>query len=110
MTSFRQFHFKVQVETIAMFEFLAVSFLIGFVAANSEYCDAGLCSANLKHIACGNNGEFHKNCPADRKLVQLTDNDTNLILRTHNAYRNRIAGGTEVGFFPASRMATMVSS
>lgn len=99
---------------MAILGLFVISFLTCLVTAEFDYCDQRLCpqqrSKEQKHIACENSGEFSESCPTDRKLVNLTDSDKDLILRMHNIYRNKIASGSERGFSPAVRMATMVSS
>lgn len=79
------------------------------------------------HIACESSWEFDTSCPADRQLEELKQNEIDLILREHNAFRNKVALGKQKGFrsgkrrikfhfsvfskknknFPATRMATM---
>ena len=74
----------------------------------TDYCNPNLCSAGRTHIACGNSGDFSLSCPADRQLVNFTQNDIQVILNAHNTLRNKIASGAQPGFNQAARMATMV--
>jgi hypothetical protein len=92
-----------------MLKFILFSLFITLIRSHSEYCDQDLCPNRQNHIGCGNSGEFNPTCPPDRQLVNLTRTDVQLFLNNHNKLRSRIANGDEVGFLPASRMATMVS-
>lgn len=89
--------------------FLVVAVFVGVATSKSDYCDPKLCPNGAKHIGCGNSGHFSMSCPKQRQLENLTGSETELILKQHNTFRNKIANGTEVGFLPAIRMATMVS-
>ena len=89
--------------------------LFGLSAADCEqdfesYCNETLCPSGVKHIACGNSGEFYSSCPEDCKLIHLSKKETQLIVKSHNALRNKIASGNEAGFLPAVRMAAMVKT
>ncbi|XP_067635242.1 venom allergen-1-like isoform X2 [Eurosta solidaginis] len=69
----------------------------------TNYCDPSLCNGD--HIACHNNEGFHSSCKKPQD-VQLTNNLKQLILDTHNKYRNKVAGGA-TALKPACRMATL---
>ena len=73
-----------------MIKMITILFLIGLISGqnSSKYCN--LC---VNHIACGNSGNFASTCPADRKLVVLSESDMNNILKAHNSLRNKIASG-----------------
>lgn len=74
------------------------------------YCAKDLCPGQEKHIACGHSGTFDdSSCPADRKLVNLTQVDIDQILDLHNNYRNLVASGGQAGLSAATKMKTMVS-
>lgn len=90
-------------------ESLFVGISIGFVASLRDYCDPKLCKSGFQHIGCGNVGNFSSVCPEDSRVINLNESEIELILKNHNRVRNRIAKGIEVGFLPASRMASMVS-
>jgi hypothetical protein len=88
--------------------FLKLLLFDKFVASETNYCLTSLCSG-LKHIACGNSGDFDSACPSDRKFLDLYEEHRQLILDEHNKLRNKIASGQEIGFSPASMMTTMVN-
>lgn len=92
-----------------MFKFLVVGLFVGL--ACSDYCDPSLCqgSSFKQHIACGNSGDFSPSCPPDRKLVSLSKDNIQMILKKHNTLRNKVAMGAQKGFPTASRMASMVN-
>lgn len=93
-----------------MLQLFAIVAIFGIASADSiNYCDSNLCPSGLKHIACGNSGSFDSKCPKDRKLIDFSESAIKLVLDHHNKYRNKIANGDQIGFFPATRMATMVS-
>lgn len=73
-----------------------------------DYCDPVLCSKGKKHIACKHTGAFDLNCPANKTLIELTEDNKEYILDVHNKYRNSIALGAVDGYEPATRMTTMV--
>lgn len=91
-----------------MRELLVSAIFIGLVAGKSKYCELDLCPNGKKHIACGNLGAFLSNCPSDKRLVNLSKTEIQLIVDSHNLLRNKIASGKENRFSPAARMATMV--
>lgn len=90
------------------FKLLLLAFVVKIVTSQ-DWCDPKLCPAGINHIACNNSGNFSSSCPPDRTLVPLLDDDIKLILDTHNGLRNKIANGSQPGFLPAKRMATMVN-
>lgn len=63
---------------------------------------------NTKHIACENSGDFRDTCPRERRLVPMTKDLVNLILKLHNGYRNDIATGKVRGYEKANQMIEMV--
>lgn len=75
-----------------------------------DYCDPVLCAKGKKHIACKHTGAFDLNCPANKTLIELTDDNKEYILDVHNKFRNTIALGAVDGYEPATRMTTMVRS
>lgn len=93
---------------LEVFNVLQLFLLSNFVACETDYCLTELCSG-LKHIACQNSGDFDPSCPPDRKILELSEEDRQLILNEHNQLRNKIASGQEIGFSTASMMSTMVS-
>lgn len=97
-----------------MYKFLLIACFLGLSAADCQYkenyCDPSLCPPGVEHIACNNSGQFEDSCPADRKLIHLTTAEIESMVNIHNTLRNKIASGDEVGFLPASRMATMVKT
>ncbi|SPP72729.1 antigen 5 like allergen Cul n 1 [Drosophila guanche] len=72
-----------------------------------SWCDPQLCPEGKVHIACNNNGKFHESCSKDATMVNLKPHRA-LILAEHNKRRNFIASGSLPGYYPATRMATMV--
>lgn len=74
---------------------------------NRNYCDAGLCPSNKKHIGCINKGHFGHLCTADARVVELDDYSKRLLLHLHNYYRSTIAEGKTPGFPPAVRMGAL---
>jgi hypothetical protein len=74
----------------------------------ADYCDPDLCAKGKKHIGCKNNGDFDHNCPKNKTLLPLSEDNIELIVDLHNKYRNKIASGSDPRFKPASRMSTMV--
>lgn len=67
----------------------------------------------MKHIGCGNNGDFAATCPSTREVIPMTDDRISIVLNIHNSLRSKIALGQLAGglngasFPPAARMATM---
>nr|CAR93762.1 CG9822-PA [Drosophila melanogaster]CAR93765.1 CG9822-PA [Drosophila melanogaster]CAR93767.1 CG9822-PA [Drosophila melanogaster] len=72
-----------------------------------SWCDPDLCPDNTVHIACNNDGKFHESCSPDATMVDLKPY-RKLIVNEHNKRRNYIASGSLPGYYPATRMATMV--
>ena len=91
-----------------MFKLLVVACFLGLVSAEN-YCDPKLCPAGVKHIACGNSGNFSPSCPSDKRIAAISGAYQELIVDVHNTLRNKIANGDQSGFPSASRMATMVN-
>jgi hypothetical protein len=75
---------------------------------NTDYCSPDLCAKGKRHIACKNNGDFDANCPKNRTLIPLSEDNIELIVDLHNKYRNKIASGSDPRYQPAARMSTMV--
>lgn len=73
-----------------------------------DYCDPVLCAKGKKHIGCKHTGAFDINCPANKTLIELTDENKEYILDIHNKFRNTIALGAVDRYEPAARMTTMV--
>lgn len=73
-----------------------------------DYCDPVLCAKGKKHIGCKHTGAFDINCPANKTLIELTEDNKEYILDIHNKFRNTIALGAVDGYEPAARMTTMV--
>jgi hypothetical protein len=74
---------------------------------NYDYCEAGLCSSNKKHIGCINKGRFGHECTKDVEVVKLDDYQKNLIIYQHNVHRNSIALGKIPRFPAAKRMGAL---
>lgn len=74
---------------------------------NYDYCEAGLCASNKRHVACGNKGRFGRSCTTDARVIEFDDYHKRLILHMHNSYRNSIALGQTPGFSQASRMGAL---
>lgn len=85
-------------------------FLVVSIVYAQDYCSPKLCDAGVKHIACGNSGQFASSCPKDKKIVTISKETIGVILMNHNKLRNKIASGQQPGFLPAKRMATMVKA
>lgn len=114
----------------------AILGLFGVVAIMAEvfatdYCSSKICKTGVTHIACHNNGvrvdlsklffiylsklikidvlfkKFAQSCPADAKMVTITEGLRKVLVNAHNAKRNKIAGGGDRRLKPACRMATM---
>jgi hypothetical protein len=82
---------------------IAILAILGAASA-VDYCK--LCS---NHVACGNNGQFSGSCPRDASIVPMSSSAISTLLNTHNANRNKIAGGGERGFNRAAQMMKLVS-
>lgn len=54
-------------------------------------------------------GQFAPTCPADAKVVRATQANINAILKAHNDYRDKLAGGQVLNFPTASDMSVLVS-
>ncbi|XP_037825585.1 antigen 5 like allergen Cul n 1-like [Lucilia sericata] len=74
-----------------------------------SWCDPQLCggSKTVRHIACRNNGNFHRRCYPDASDVDISK-FKHVFVNEHNKRRNLIASGQLPGYYPAARMATMV--
>ncbi|XP_002011748.4 antigen 5 like allergen Cul n 1 [Drosophila mojavensis] len=69
-----------------------------------NYCNPALCPEGVRHVVCGNSGQFASGCQGE--FVSL-DAYIPLILKEHNDRRNLVAGGGLSGFPSALHMATM---
>lgn len=78
------------------------------LSAEYDYCQANLCRPNLKHIGCGNTGNFGPNCPTERTLIRMTSRLKAYLLAKHNEARSNIAIGKISGYKTAERMVEMV--
>lgn len=89
-------------------EFITTKFLVILILATvtsaTDYCN--ICP---NHVACHNNNQFQSTCPSDAKLVQMSSSAIQTFLNTHNANRNKIAGGGEPGFKTAKKMMAVVA-
>lgn len=74
---------------------------------NYNYCEAGLCQSNKKHIGCVNKGHFGHTCTSDARVIELDDYSRRLILHMHNTHRSTIAEGKTPGYPPAVRMGAL---
>ncbi|XP_002060175.3 venom allergen-1 [Drosophila virilis] len=83
---------------------LVYSGCFGQLAVAQNYCDPALCPAGLRHVVCGNSGQFASGCRGE--FVPI-DAHIPLILKEHNDRRNLLAGGGLSGFPSALHMATM---
>lgn len=90
---------------------LVLTLSVSLVSSVVDYCDQGLCEATTgyKHITCDATGNFLPSCPNDARVVPISTINRKQILDLHNKYRNKIAGGNEPGFNPATRMTTLVN-
>lgn len=88
----------------------------------SNYCDANICKFNTRigrfigttykqHIACGNSlvyqNVFGTSC-YQQKIIPMTADFINLILRKHNTLRADIANGRIPGYLSANQMSELV--
>lgn len=80
-----------------------VSCLVALSTAAFNYCT--LCK---DHIACNNNGQFAKSCK-NPKMLKFSSQNIQTALRAHDEVRNKIAGGSEKRFQPATKMPVLVS-
>jgi hypothetical protein len=74
---------------------------------NYDYCEAGLCQSNKKHIGCINKGHFGHLCTADTRVIPMDDYNKRLILHMHNRHRSTIAEGRTPGYPPAVKMGAL---
>jgi hypothetical protein len=110
-------HFNFQIPVFFLSVFAIVSSQYVYDPANPpNYCafQSTLCMYSIQnHIACGNNGEFSANCPANREVVPMTAARIQVVLDVHNSLRSKLAlgqltGGLNGASFPtAARMATI---
>ncbi|XP_014093978.2 antigen 5 like allergen Cul n 1 [Bactrocera oleae] len=94
----------------ATINFLLVLAFVFFIEVKSNrlsWCDPELCPNRKQHIACGHDGRFTAACPDDAVMIDLRSYKKE-ILHEHNKRRNFVALGQLPGYYPASRMATMV--
>lgn len=89
---------------------LVFALVINLASCLVDYCGRGLCGlTGYRHITCGATGKFAPSCPSDALVVPMTSQIQQQLMDLHNENRNRLAGGYEPGFHPATRMTTMVS-
>ncbi|KAJ6648389.1 Antigen 5 like allergen Cul n 1 [Pseudolycoriella hygida] len=88
------------------FAVLAIALLKEVVLA-IDYCQAGLCKANAKHVGCGKTDNFGPNCPKERSLLPMTAELKAYLLKKHNAARSDLANGKIPGYKSANRMIEM---
>ncbi|XP_061402291.1 antigen 5 like allergen Cul n 1-like [Musca vetustissima] len=74
-----------------------------------SWCNPELCNdrTDVKHIACENYGFFAPRCQPDATMIDINPY-RHVFVDEHNKRRNLIASGQLPGYYPASRMATMV--
>lgn len=82
---------------------LFASCLVALASAAFNYCT--LCK---DHIACNNNGQFAQSCK-NPKVLKFSSQNIQTALRAHDEVRNKIAGGSEKRFQPATKMPVLVS-
>ncbi|KAL7736959.1 hypothetical protein ACLKA6_008820 [Drosophila palustris] len=83
-------------------------FLLHLVAGKEySWCDPDLCGPGIKHVACRNNGHFHRRCQPDSYEVDISRHKATFV-HGHNKRRNFVALGKLPGYYPAKRMTTMV--
>jgi len=90
--------------TIIIVTAVLATILLIDVVLGLDYCQKGLCGSNVKHIGCGNNGDFGPNCPPERSLVPMTADLKAYLLQKHNQARSNIANGKITGYQSANRM------
>ncbi|XP_031634413.1 allergen Tab y 5.0101-like [Contarinia nasturtii] len=88
---------------------IVLAFLcIATATLSIDHCADSLCRGTRTHIACKNTGAFGEACPNDANIIEFTNELKQLVLDTHNSYRNRIACGEVERYGKAARMATLV--
>uniref|UniRef100_A0A1A9ZJ28 SCP domain-containing protein n=1 Tax=Glossina pallidipes TaxID=7398 RepID=A0A1A9ZJ28_GLOPL len=65
------------------------------------------CRLCPNHVACKNPGNFHTDCPQDRRLLEMTSEVRELIVDYHNRQRSWVAAGKYGMLKTACRMGTM---
>lgn len=73
-----------------------------------DYCSKKLCREK-KHIRCGNDGSFGKDCPANAEVVPMTAELKKYIVDTHNEIRRNVIEGRYPDLKSANRMIQMVT-
>ncbi|XP_075169036.1 antigen 5 like allergen Cul n 1-like [Haematobia irritans] len=83
--------------------------ILSFAWSQLSWCDPEICggATDVRHIACENYGAFAPRCQPDAKVINI-DAFSELFVDEHNKRRNLIASGQLPGYYPATRMATMV--
>jgi hypothetical protein len=78
---------------------------------NVDYCTYNqYCASGVTHIACTYpRPKLDSNCPPSDKveIIDFTQDRINLVLDTHNTYRNIVASGQAPGYPPALKMLTL---
>lgn len=89
---------------------LVVIFSIVLVseASTTDYCKSNLCPINYPHIGCKNDGKFGPKCSKDTRVVEMTADIIDFILKKHNDARKAICDGNLGKFGPANRMIELV--
>ncbi|XP_055609400.1 antigen 5 like allergen Cul n 1-like [Uranotaenia lowii] len=70
----------------------AVLAVLVLEVAGQDYCDKSLCRPGRTHIGCDNPDQLGPKC-VDGKQVEFDDKLKQLVLDTHNNYRNMVAKG-----------------
>ncbi|XP_001361834.3 antigen 5 like allergen Cul n 1 [Drosophila pseudoobscura] len=73
-----------------------------------DYCQEHWCSRPaLQHVACNNNGSLGAKCKSGARLIPMSADMQQFIVRQVNLYRNQVASGAFRKWPPAERMATV---
>ncbi|XP_067632564.1 venom allergen-1 [Eurosta solidaginis] len=99
--------FKLQQQLTVVTILLLLLFIQGGCTAHYSWCDPNLCDEGVKHLACRNNGNFARRCAPDAIELDISAYKGQFV-HEHNKRRNYLALGLLPGYYPASRMATMV--
>lgn len=92
---------------------LLIALSIIGIASGGEFCGRDdLCAppGPVPHISCDASANgLSPHCESGTQEIELTSQQIEQILKSHNEVRNKIASGNEPGFKSGSRMTTMVS-
>lgn len=84
--------------------------IIGITSGDAFCGRQDLCRPPSQHISCGaSETGLSPTCERGTREIELTSQQIEQILKTHNEVRNKIASGNEPGYKSAARMTTMVS-